>query len=232
MRILLAQNSRYYPAHGGGDKSNRLLMEALAAHGHTGLVVARISRFGHREHELFLSELAARGVADESNEDGVVSFERAGVRVLTVTNRPSLRAYFSEQIQAFRPEIILASTGDPAQLLLKPALRTPKARVIYLARATIALPFGPDCAFPSRTKTDALRHVDTVVCVSQYVAGYIRRWSGIPAVHVPISLLEPGPYEPLGGFENDFVTMVNPSAVKGISIFLALAERMPHVHFA
>ena len=25
MRILLAQNSRYYPAHGGGDKSNRLL---------------------------------------------------------------------------------------------------------------------------------------------------------------------------------------------------------------
>ena len=28
MRILLAQNSLYYPAHGGGDKSNRLLMEA------------------------------------------------------------------------------------------------------------------------------------------------------------------------------------------------------------
>ena len=34
MRILLAQNSLYYPAHGGGDKSNRLLLEALAARGH------------------------------------------------------------------------------------------------------------------------------------------------------------------------------------------------------
>ena len=34
MRILLAQNSLYYPAHGGGDKSNRLLVEALAARGH------------------------------------------------------------------------------------------------------------------------------------------------------------------------------------------------------
>ena len=33
MRILLAQNSLYYPAHGGGDKSNRLLVEALAARG-------------------------------------------------------------------------------------------------------------------------------------------------------------------------------------------------------
>ena len=41
MRILLAQNSLYYPAHGGGDKSNRLLMEALAARGHTCRVVAR-----------------------------------------------------------------------------------------------------------------------------------------------------------------------------------------------
>ena len=60
MRLLLAQNSLYYPAHGGGDKSNRLLMEALAAREHTCLVVARISQFGHREHELFLSELASR----------------------------------------------------------------------------------------------------------------------------------------------------------------------------
>ena len=30
MRILLAHNSLYYPSHGGGDKSNRLLMEALS----------------------------------------------------------------------------------------------------------------------------------------------------------------------------------------------------------
>ena len=48
MRILLAQNSLYYPAHGGGDKSNRLLMEALAARGHECRVVARISVFGER----------------------------------------------------------------------------------------------------------------------------------------------------------------------------------------
>src|SRR5438552_8669447 len=221
MRILLAQNSRYYPAHGGGDKSNRLLMEALAAREHTCLVVARISQFGHREHELFLSELASRGVPNESDEDGVVSFERAGVRVLIVTNRPSLRAYFSEQIQSFQPEVIVASTDDPAQVLLEPALRADTARVVYLARATLALPFGPDCAFPSVTKTEMLRRADAVVGVSQYVAGYIRRWGGIDAVHVPISLLDPGPYEPLGCFENEFVTMVNPSAVKGISIFLA-----------
>src|SRR5947209_7311358 len=113
MRILLAQNSRYYPAHGGGDKSNRLLMEALAARRHDCLVVARIGKFGIREEELFLRDLAAREVPNQSREAGVVMFSRNRVTVLTVTNHPSLRAFFAKQIQAFNPQVILASTDDP-----------------------------------------------------------------------------------------------------------------------
>ena len=231
MRILLAQNSRYYPAHGGGDKSNRLLMEALAARGHQCQVVARISKFGEREHEAFLGELAARNVPAQSS-GGAVVFARSGVEVHTVTNHPTLRGYFSERIGSLKPDIIITSTDDPAQLLLEPALRPETSRVVYLARATLALPFGPDCAFPSAAKTERLRSATAVVGVSQYVAEYIRKWSGIPAVHVPISLLDPGPYDSLGRFENEFVTLANPCAVKGISIFLALAERMPGVRFA
>ena len=226
MRILLAQNSQYYPAHGGGDKSNRLLLEALAARGHQCQVVARISKFGEREHEAFLGELAARNATAQSS-GGAVVFTRSGVEVHTVTNHPTLRGYFSERIGSFKPDVIITSTDDPAQLLLEPALRAETSRVVYLARATLALPFGPDCAFPSTAKTEVLRSVAAIVGVSQYVADYVRKWSGIEAVHVPISLLEPGPYEPLGRFENEFVTLVNPCAVKGISIFLALAERLP-----
>ena len=232
MRILLAQNSRYYPAHGGGDKSNRLLMEALAERGHVCLVVARISKFGPAEHDQFLSELAARNLVAVTADHGVVVFQHNGVEVHTVTNQPGLRKYFAEQITAFQPDVILTSTDDPAQLLLEPAVRADSGRVIFLARATLALPFGPDCAFPSIAKTYTLRRADAVVGVSEYVAAYIRQWSGIQTVHVPISLLEPGPYEVLGRYENEFVTMVNPCAVKGISIFLSLAERMPEVRFA
>ena len=231
MRILLAQNSRYFPAHGGGDKSNRLLMEALAARGHACLVVARISQFGLPEHDVFLDELEARGVPAQAS-NGVVVFNRSGVEVHTVTHHPSMRAYLAEQIRKFQPDVVLASTDDPAQLLLEPALREEAARVVYLARATLALPFGPDCAFPSTAKTEMLRRADAVIGVSRYVADYIRRWSGIEAVHVPISLLESGSHELLGRFENEFVTLVNPCAVKGISILLALAEQMPDVHFA
>lgn len=231
MRILLAQNALYYPSYGGGDRSNRLLMEALAARGHQCRVVSRISRFGAAEHEQYLRDLAARGVSPVAGEGGVVVFHHAGVEAHVVTHHPNLRACFSAQIAAFAPDVILTSTDDPAQVLLEAALRT-DAHTVYLARATLAVPFGPDGAFPSTAKTEVLRQTDAVVGVSQYVADYIRKWSGIPALHVPISLLDPLPYPDVGRFENEFVMLVNPCAVKGISIFLDLADRTPGVRFA
>jgi surfactin synthase thioesterase subunit/glycosyltransferase involved in cell wall biosynthesis len=230
MRILLAQNSLYYPAHGGGDKSNRLLMEALAARGHECRVVARISVFGEAEQARYMADLAARGVAAVVRE-GVVRFERKGVSASVVTNA-SLRGCFAAELDRFRPEVVLASTDDPAQLLLETALRHRDARVVYLARATLAVPFGPDCAFPSEAKTDRLRAAHRVVGVSQYVADYFRRHAGIDAVHVPISLMEPEEWLELGRIGNEFVTLVNPCAVKGIDIFLALADAFPEVAFA
>jgi surfactin synthase thioesterase subunit/glycosyltransferase involved in cell wall biosynthesis len=236
MRILLAQNSLYYPAHGGGDKSNRLLLEALAARGHVCRVVARIAVFGEAEHMQYLETLAARGVTPQSATDGVVVFQRAGVGVHVVTNG-NLRAHFAGQAEAFAPDVILVSTDDPAQLLLEVALGNATARVVYLARATLALPFGPDCAFPSEVRTERIRACDAVVGVSRYVADYIRKYAGIEAVHVPISLLEPQERKPedrppLGRFDNEFVTFVNPCAVKGIAIFLALADAFPETVFA
>ncbi|MCU1236082.1 MAG: Thioesterase [Candidatus Solibacter sp.] len=231
MRILLAQNSLYYPAHGGGDKSNRLLMEALAARGHECRVVARISVFGSDEHARYLQSLAARNVTPRTTDNGVVTFTRAGVDVHIVTNA-NLRAVFAAELEAFAPDIVLASTDDPAQLLLEVALRYGKARVVYLARATLALPFGPDCAFPSAAKTERIRACDAVVGVSQYVADYIRKYAAIDAVHVPISLMEPEEWPVLGRFENQYVTLVNPCAVKGISIFLGLADAFPETAFA
>lgn len=230
MRILLAQNSRYFPAHGGGDKSNRLLLEALAARGHDCRVVARIPEFGEAAERKHLAELETRGV-HAAAENGAVRFTRAGVAVRVVT-RGNPRAGLEEEIAAARPDAILCSTDDPPQVLLEAALRS-GARVVYLARATLALPFGPDCAFPSEAKSARIRACGLVVGVSEYVADYMRRYGGIGAVHVPISLLEPGPApDAVGRFENEFATLVNPCAVKGISIFLALANALPQIQFA
>jgi surfactin synthase thioesterase subunit/glycosyltransferase involved in cell wall biosynthesis len=230
MRILLAQNSLYFPAHGGGDKSNRLLIEALAARGHHCLAVARTSRFGPDEHRRYVALLRERGLDPDTSTPGIVAFQRNNVSVQVVADG-NLRGHFEAEAARFAPDVILASTDDPAHLLIETALRTP-ARVVYLARATLAVPFGPDSAFPSEAKAAILRRADAVVGVSEYVAQYIRHWSGIPAVHVPISLLDGGDPQMLGRFDNEFVTMANPCAVKGISIFLALADAMPHVKFA
>ena len=123
MRILLAQNALYYPSYGGGDRSNRLLMEALAARGHACRVVARIARFRRSRARAISGELAARAVSPMSTDGGVVVFRRTGVEAHVVTQHPNLRAYFAAQIAAFAPDAILTSTDDPAQLLLEVAVR-------------------------------------------------------------------------------------------------------------
>src|SRR5579871_1900166 len=107
MRILLAHNSLYYPSFGGGDKSNRLLMEALAAHGHDTRVVARLARFGAEEQERLLANLRNRGVEPDATREAV-RFRLHGVDVHTLASNPQLRAYFSAQIAAFDPDVILA----------------------------------------------------------------------------------------------------------------------------
>ncbi|MEJ7605031.1 MAG: glycosyltransferase [Bryobacteraceae bacterium] len=232
MRILLAHNSTYYPSHGGGDKSNRLLMGALADRGHQVRVVTRVESFGSEAHAKLLLALRQRGVSATTELD-TIRFNLEGVDVRALSTNPNLRTFFSKQVSEFDPDVIITSTDDPGQLLFDVAVRSVRARVVYLVRATIAVPFGPDSSMPSAPKTEMLQYADGIVGVSNYVAGYVRQWSGLNAVHVPISLLEAGDAYPwLGKFENRFITMVNPCAVKGIGIFLELADRMPYLEFA
>ncbi len=233
MRILLAHNSLYFPSHGGGDKSNRLLMEALAERGHHVRVITRVESFSDADHEKLLRQLAERGVIADTSDPSSVRMFLHGVDVRTLTRNPQMRLFFSRHIAEFNPDVIITSTDDPGQLLFDLAIRAPHARVVYLVRATIAVPFGPDSSMTSIAKTENLRHADGVVGVSHYVANYVKQWSGIKAIHVPISLLERvSEYPDLGSFDNPYVSMVNPCAVKGIAIFLELADRLPAVKFA
>ena len=232
MRILLAHNSLYYPSYGGGDRSNRFLMEQLAARGNQVRVIARVEHFGPAAHEKLLGELQKRHVHVTRSEETGLHLDLNGVDIRVLTLSAHMRAFFAAHIRSFDPDVILTSTDDPAHLLLDVALRAKRARVVYLVRATIAAPFGPDSSMPSAAKTQTLRGVDGVVGVSDYVANYARQWGGLEAVHVPISLLPPGEPPLLGCFENRFVSMVNPCAGKGIAVFLALAERCPEMHFA
>lgn len=230
MRILLAHNKTYYPALGGGDKSNRELMEALARRGHACRAIARLTSHDATAEAAFLRSLRDRE-KPYALQQGVAAFEHRGVEVRTATSHPNLRSFFQDQTAEFGPDVILTSTDDPAHLLLEAAMRAGPP-VAFLARATLALPFGPDCAFPSASKTANLKQVDSIVTVSRYVARYIQQHGPIEAVYKPIALQGEGPFPELGAFENEFVTMVNPCAVKGLPIFLELARRLPETRFA
>ncbi len=231
MRILLAHNSPYYPSFGGGDKSNRLLMAALAARGHHVRVLARAAEFGPDVHVRLAHDIEQRGIAVRSHSEDL-HFTLDGVDIRIFTRGASLRAWISARMQEVHPEVILTSTDDPAHLMLDAALRLERVRVIYLIRAIIALPFGPASPLPSSVNSNVLRRTDGSVSVSEYVAQYAREWGGLDTVHVPISLPDRTTFPKLGRYDNRFVTMVNPCAGKGLSIFLALARHFSETAFA
>jgi surfactin synthase thioesterase subunit/glycosyltransferase involved in cell wall biosynthesis len=230
-RILLVHNSTYFPASGGGDKSNRLLMEALVREGHEVEVFTRLEKFGAEAHESYKGLLSNYGIESREHEAGL-RFLLGGVKIHAVTRETNLRAAFRKELESFQPEVILTSTDDPAHLFLDLALDHPKARVVYLVRATVALPFGPDASTKNAERTARLGRADAVVGVSHYVAEYCRTYANLDAVHVPISLSDnPNPPE-VGRFENPYITLVNPSGVKGLPVLLGLADAFPKLVFA
>jgi glycosyltransferase involved in cell wall biosynthesis len=231
LRILLAHNSPYYPAFGGGDKSNRLLMAALAARGHQITVLARVAELGASAHGHLIEQLSARGVEADPVPEGL-HFRLDGVDVRVFTHGRSIRRWTADRIRELHPEIILVSTDDPAHLMLDAALRADSAKIVYLIRALIALPFGPCSPHPNSRATNVLRHLDGATAVSEHVAAYARRYGHMQAAHVPISLPDHSHYPELARPENRFVTLINPCAGKGLPVFLELARRMPAIDFA
>jgi glycosyltransferase involved in cell wall biosynthesis len=235
MRILLMQNSVYVPTHGGANKSNRLLLEALAARGHACRVIssgAAIQR-STSGRDGFLRDLAARGIPLVHSSPEADVFELAGVTVHAARSAAHLRACAMTALHDERPTWVLVSSEDPGQNLLEAVLGSRPERVVFLARTTMTLPVGPDAAIRSPVRAQLLSRVAAIVCVSEFLREYVQRWTGHPHVTcLPISFIEEAPTgmrpDPTGGF----VTMINPCALKGLPIFEALARRHDAVAFA
>jgi glycosyltransferase involved in cell wall biosynthesis len=63
------------------------------------------------------------------------------------------------------------------------------------------------------------------------MAGYIARSLGREAVVIHPPIYGAGPFADYGNFDAGLVTMINPCAVKGLSIFLETAARLPEIEF-
>ena len=230
MRILLTMNLPYTRAHGGTNRSNRAIAVELAALGHELVVVVpALATPSPVSHEQVLQALSAQGIHVTSG-DGVDQMTIDGVQVFAVVLPEALRGQLREQINRFRPDVILVSAEDPSQNLLSAALAADAAPVLYLAHSPPMFPFGPASLYPSGARTKLLGGVRGIVTISQFVAEYVRRWSGYEAFvcHPPHYGVIPAP---LGRFGARALLM-NASAIKGLSIFMELARTMPEVSFA
>jgi len=132
----------------------------------------------------------------------------------------------------FSPDFIIIASEDPGQLLLLAALKFSAPRVVYLARTTLALPFGPASPFQSPAKTSLLHQTAGTVAVSRYLCSYIRRWGDLDCVELPLCPNGPGPFPRYGSFDTGYITLINPCAYKGLPIFTELTKTLPERLFA
>lgn len=231
MRILLAQNMFHLPSHGGANKSNRLMVERLAARGHESHVVAPLTgRLPHLDADELPGYLAARGGTVLHSTERVLVYRYAGVTVHGVRRGRDLPQTVGAVGRELEPDWMLVPSDDPGQLVLSSALRVSE-RILYLVHTIQQLPFGPRSFYPSRAATAMVGRVGALVSVSRAAQDYVHRWSGLestvvyPDVYSAADVRVPDPAA------QRFVTLVNPCAYKGIDVFLALADALPDVPF-
>jgi hypothetical protein len=140
--------------------------------------------------------------------------------------------FLREQVREFQPNWLLVSSEDVGHVLLRQAHQLAPGRVVYLAHTPQFFPFGPASWNPEPEGAEMAARSAGAVVLGRHMQGYVEMYAGCRAeiIHPPI--YGAGPFRECGSFDNEFVTIINPCAVKGISIFLALAERFPNVAFA
>ncbi|GAA3804772.1 hypothetical protein GCM10022226_25820 [Sphaerisporangium flaviroseum] len=235
MRILLAQNMFHLPAHGGANKSNRIMMEQLAAQGHACHVIAPLSGALRRTSlNAHLSYLQGLGAEIRSVSDDVVVYEYRGVVAHAVVNPSRLARQVGAVAGAVDPTWTLVPSDDPGLIMLGAASRATPGRVVYLAHTLQQLPFGPEAFYPSAAGTRMVRAAAGVVAVSRAARDHLRTWGSIESELIHPQVYGPGPFtraRPSPAGEQGAVTMVNPCAYKGLPLFLALADAHPGTSF-
>lgn len=211
MRVLLTSNASYEPPRGGSTRSNLIWLEHLAKSGHECHVVCATA---------------------EPDEPGSVGSGQGGISIESVPNFTRRTSVLSERIREFQPDWVLVSSEDLSHVLLREASKTAPERLVYLAHTPQWYPFGPASWHRDAQATSIVRQAAGVVAISHAMARYIHEHCGASAEVIHPPMYGEAPYPRFGSFEEGYILMVNPSIVKGLTIFLALAGKFPDYPFA
>lgn len=207
MRILLTANASYHPPRGGATRSNLIWLDHLARHGHGCRIVCGPSKAG--------AEFA----------------HHESIRVMPV-NEPARRVQvLRHEIAEFRPDWVLVSSEDLGHGLLREAHHSAAGRVVYLAHTPQFFPFGPASWNPDGFAAGLVSDAAGIVAIGRHMAEYVESAVGRAAVVIHPPIYGTGPYPNRASFERGLISMINPCAVKGISIFREVAARLPEYGF-
>lgn len=207
MRILLTANASYVPPRGGATRSNLIWLDHLANAGHGCRIVCGASGPGA---ELRFHESIAVFAVEE----------------------PARRTHvLRQQIAEFQPDWVLVSSEDLGHGLLREAQHSAPGRVVYLAHTPQFFPFGKAAWNPDAFAANIVAGAAGVVAIGHHMAEYIEAALGRKAVVIHPPIYGTGPFADYAQFDSGLITMINPCAVKGISIFLETATRMPDRQF-
>jgi glycosyltransferase involved in cell wall biosynthesis len=218
MKILLAESMSYFGL-GGAAKACRGLIEGFAQRGHSCAVVSIESR----------QEMDARGFKP-GGAKGVREFERGNIKIFAAESGQEQWRPMREALRTFDADWTLIN--EHGVMLLISALEKHASRTVVIAQSIIThLPTEPAKAVEDQIRA-VLRKAAGIITISDYMRDYIQRWSGLDSTVIHFPSFGDGPYTHFHNFDSGYVTMVNPCVYKGISIFLSLAEKLPHVKFA
>lgn len=231
-KILMVHYGPYLRPFGGGSKADRFILEHLAAQGFdcTAVVPASHSCFVEKPAQLAAS-FASQDVTHElvGGVDVHVVYERSQGEHI---RHRRLLQHVCELIDVASPKWIFVTGSDRGHWILKTIVKKANDRnVVYLPRSTAELPIGPRAILRDDSATRAMAKAHSVLCASQYMANYIKEWSGLIASPLDIPVYGAPPFPDLGGCGR-FITLVNPCTIKGIDIFLELSRLHPYWQFA
>jgi len=231
MRILLTANASYLPPRGGATRSNLIWLEHLAASGHDCRVVASALADASEKRGQIEEEQLHLAWSPVPAPAGVEAYRRGRLTVYSVDERTRQLAVLRREIREFEPDWVLVSSEDIGHVLLRAASQLMPGRVVYLAHTPQFYPFGPATWNPDPEAAALVARAAGIVAIGRHMAAYILQHTGREAAVIHPPIYGAGPFANYSSFDRGLITLINPCAVKGISIFLALAGRLPHYSF-